>query len=96
MKHYRLVAWPELRPAQNRTAFRRLLSFMSHRHVSVAQMVDESGLRRQEVRDFVDSLVGQGVLEVRETEAVDSFFGSLRPLGGWLRRTFAEDTPANR
>lgn len=95
MKEYRLLAWPELQPAHNRTAYRRLLSDMSHRHVTIAQMADASGLRRTAVRDFVDSLVGQGVVEVREAEPVDSFFGSLRPLGGWIRRTFVDGAAAN-
>jgi hypothetical protein len=95
MKQYRLLAWPELHPEHNRTAYRRLLSDMSHRHVTIAQMADASGLRRHAVRDFVDSLVGQGVVEVREAEAPDSFFGSLKPLGGWIRRTFVDGAPAN-
>jgi hypothetical protein len=95
MKQYRLLAWPELHPAQNRIAFRRLLSDMSHRHVTIAQMAEASGLRRHVVRDFVDSLVGQGFVEAREAEPVDSFFGSLKPLGGWIRRTFVDGTPAN-
>ena len=95
MKQYRLLAWPELQPAHNRIAYRRLLSDMSHRHVSIAQMADASGLRRTVVRDFVDSLIEQGVVEVREAEAVDSFFGSLKPLGGWIRRTFVDGAAAN-
>lgn len=95
MKQYRLLAWPELQPAQNRTAYRRLLSDMSHRHVTIAQMADASGLRRTAVRDFVDSLIGQGLVEVREAQAPDSLFGSLRPLGGWIRRTFVDGAAAN-
>lgn len=88
MKEYRLLAWPELEPAQDRTAFRRLLSDMSHRHVSVAQMADASGLRRSAVRDFVESLERRGLVDARDASAPDSLFGSLRPFGGWLRRTF--------
>lgn len=91
MKEYRLIAWPDLAPAQDRIAFRRLLSDMSHRHVSIAQMAEASGLRRQVVRDFIDQLSASGLISERElstTAAPDSLFGSLRPLGGWLRRTF--------
>jgi hypothetical protein len=92
MKEYRLIAWPDLAPAQDRIAFRRLLSDMSHRHVSIAQMAEASGLRRQVVRDFVEQLAASGLISERElstaTTAPDSLFGSLRPLGGWLRRTF--------
>jgi anti-sigma factor RsiW len=90
MKEYRLIAWPDLAPAQDRIAFRRVLSDMSHRHVSIARMAEASGLRRQVVRDFVDQLATAGLISERElgaTSAPDSLFGSLRPLGGWLRRT---------
>ncbi len=88
MKEYRLLAWPELDPARDRTAFRRVLSNMSHRHVSVAQMADASGLRRSTVREFVEQLERRGFVESRDCSANDSLFGSLKPLGGWLRRTF--------
>lgn len=88
MKEYRLLAWPELDPARDRTAFRRLLSDMSHRHVSVAQMADASGLRRGAVREFVEHLERRGLVESRDASEPDSLFGSLRPFGGWLRRTF--------
>jgi hypothetical protein len=96
MKEYRLLTWPELPPAFDRTAFRRLLSDMSHRHVTVAQMADASGLRRATVADFVDGLVRQGIVEAREVAPPDSLFGSLRPLGGWIRRTFVEGAAAGR
>ncbi len=93
MKEYRLLTWPELAPAHDRTRFRRLLSDMSHRHVGIAQLAESTGLRRHEVREFVDSLLAQGIVECREAAAAnDSLFGSLRPLGGWLRRTFDEAT----
>jgi hypothetical protein len=95
MKQYRLLAWPELHPEHNRIAYRRLLSDMSQRHVTIAQMADTSGLRRNAVRDFVDSLITKGVVEVRDAEAPDSFFGSLKPLGGWIRRTFVDGATAN-
>ena len=67
-----------------------LMSEMSLRYVSVAQLVETSGLRRGEVRQFLDTLSAAGLLREHEGLASDSLFGSLRPLGGWLRRTFVE------
>jgi hypothetical protein len=90
MKTYRLAAWPQLRPPFDKIAYRRMLSDMSHRHVSVAQLVDTSGLRRSEVRQFLDMLGTAQLLSEREGAEPDSLFGSLRPLGGWLRRAFVD------
>jgi len=67
-----------------------MLSDMSHRHVSVAQLVETSGLRRSEVRQFLDKLGTEQLLSEREAAEPDSLFGSLRPLGGWLRRAFVD------
>ena len=67
-----------------------MLSDMSLRYVSVAQLVETSGLRRGEVRQFLAMLSEAGLLRVHEGLEPDSLFGSLRPLGGWLRRTFVE------
>ena len=90
MKEYRLAAWPQLRAPFDRIAHRRILSNMSHRYVSLAQMVDDSGLRRHDVRQFVEMLVTQGMVDAREmTDVPDSLFGSLRPLGGWIRRALS-------
>ena len=90
MKQYRLAAWPQLRAPFDKIAHRRMLSEMSLRYVSVAQLVETSGLRRGEVRQFLDTLSAAGLLREHEGLASDSLFGSLRPLGGWLRRTFVE------
>jgi hypothetical protein len=90
MKTYRLAAWPQLRPPFDKIAYRRMLSDMSHRHVSVAQLVETSGLRRSEVRQFLDKLNAEHLLTEREGVEPDSLFGSLRPLGGWLRRAFVD------
>jgi len=90
MKTYRLAAWPQLRPPFDKIAYRRMLSDMSQRHVSVAQLVEASGLRRSEVQHFLDMLGAEHLLSERERAAPDSLFGSLRPLGGWLRRAFVD------
>lgn len=89
MKEYRLAAWPQLRPPFDKIAYRRMLSDMSHRHMSLAQLADCSGVRRHEVRSFIEMLEARGLIAHREAAAPESLFGSLGPLGGWLRRALA-------
>jgi hypothetical protein len=89
MKEYRLITWPQLRPPFDRIGFRRMLSDMSQRHVTLAQLVGTSGIRRQTVRQFLEMLEADGLVVARDAADPDSLFGSLRPLGGWLKRTLA-------
>lgn len=89
MKEYRLAAWPDLAAPYHRTAYRRMLSDMSQRYVGVDKLADNSGLGRHEVRQFIEMLESRGLLAQREAAEADSLFGSLRPLGGWLRRALA-------
>jgi hypothetical protein len=89
MKEYRLTAWPELTPPFDRTAYRRMLSDLSHRFMSLGQLADASSLRRGEVRSFIEMLDSRGLLLERESLVPDSQFWSLRPLGGWLRRAMS-------
>lgn len=89
MKEYRLVAWPQLRAPFDRIAHRRMLSDMSHRYMSLAQLVACGSIRRHEVRAFIEMLESHHLIAAREAPATDSLFGSLRPLGGWLRRALA-------
>ena len=49
MKEYRLSAWPDLDASHERMAYRRMLSDMSQRHVTLAQLCARSGLPRHEV-----------------------------------------------
>jgi biotin operon repressor len=93
MKEYRLTAWPELSPPFHRTAYRRMASDMSHRFMTLPQLADLSGLKRLEVRHFIEMLEGRGLLIERESLAPDSQFWSLRPLGGWIRRAIAASHP---
>lgn len=92
MKEYRLLAWPEHSADFQRTGHRRVLSEMSLRYMSLAQLADVSGLKKNEVRSFVEMLDGRGLVADRDTTAPDSFLDSIRPLG-WLRRaiTVAQD-----
>jgi hypothetical protein len=85
MKEYRLLAWPELPGEYQRTAHRRALSEMSQRFMSLAKLVEISGLKKGEVRAFVEFLDGRAVISERDTTAPDSFLDSISPLG-WLRR----------
>ena len=85
MKEYRLLAWPELPAEYRRTAHRRVLSEMSQRFVSVPKLVEISGLKKAELRAFIEMLDDRDVVTDRDTAASDSFLDSLRPLG-WLRR----------
>lgn len=94
MKEYRLAGWPQLRRPFDRIAYRRMLSDMSHRHLTLSQLVVSSGVRRQDVREFIDMLDARGLISEREVTVTDSLFGSLRPLGGWLKRALA--TAPNR
>ena len=85
MKEYRLLAWPELPAEYRRTAHRRVLSEMSQRFVSVSKLVEISGLKKAELRAFLEMLDDRDVIADRDTAAPDSLLDSLRPLG-WLRR----------
>jgi hypothetical protein len=86
MKEYRLVAWAELPAPYHRMAYRRMLTDLSHRYLSVPQLMSASGLRRHEVREFLDMLDGRSLLDERDLVASDSVLRSLRPWGGWIRK----------
>ena len=84
MKQYKLTAWPELPAPYHRIAYRRMLSDMSHRYVSVQQLCESSSATKLEVRIFLQMLGERGLLRERD-ELPEN--GLLGPLGGWLRRT---------
>jgi hypothetical protein len=88
MKEYRLLAWPELPAEYRRTAHRRALSEMSQRFMSLAKLVEVSGLKKSEIRSFLERLDGRAVIAERDTTAPDSFLDSISPLG-WLRRAMS-------
>lgn len=90
MKEYRLAAWPDLEAPYHRIGYRRMLSDMSQRFVSPTRLARSSGLARAQVREFIEMLEARGLLWEREAAVPDdSLFGSLRPLGGWIRRALA-------
>jgi hypothetical protein len=91
MKQYKLAAWPELPAAYHRTVYRRMLSDLSHRYMSLSGLMLSSGGTKPEVRQFLLMLDGMGVLVDREDET-DSFFDTtIRPVGDWLRTVFGAD-----
>ncbi len=81
MKEYKLSAWPDLPAAYHRTTYRRMVSDMSHRFVTVQQLMASSGASRLEVRMFLQMLAERGLLAEREAER-----SSFSSFGGWLRR----------
>jgi hypothetical protein len=86
MKEFKLAAWPELPATFHRTVYRRMLSDMSHRYMSVPQLLLSSGATKMEVRQFMQMLQERGLLREREGED-ESIFDSLRPLSDWFKRT---------
>jgi hypothetical protein len=86
-KEYRLASWPELSPAHHRTAYRRMLSEMSQRYVSLTQLVSASGLRRPEVKHFLETLEASGRLQTRSVCALKaSRWAVVRTIGTWFHR----------
>ena len=85
MKEYRLLAWPELPSEFQRTAHRRVLSDLSLRYMTLAQLTEGSGLKKNELRAFLGMLDGRGLLDERDGTAPDSFLDSIGKLG-WFRR----------
>lgn len=93
-KEYRLASWPELSPAHHRTAYRRMLSEMSQRYVSLGQLVSTSGLRKPEVKEFLETLEESGQLLIRDVCALKSHrWAAMRMMGNWFRRA---PTPAEQ
>ena len=66
MKEYRLLAWPDLPGEFKRTAHRRVLSDMSLRFMTLAQLGGVSGLKKSELRDLMSLLDSRGVLGQRD------------------------------
>jgi hypothetical protein len=94
MKEYKLSGWPDLRAPYQRTCFRRMLSDMSQRHVTLQQLATRSNTPRQEVRLFLEVLADHGVLDERDSES-ESIFDTLSGIGDWFRRSTLGDFPKN-
>ena len=96
MKEFKLIAWPELPAAFQRTAYRRMLSDMSHRYMTLPQLAGSSGLTRSEVRTFLELLQASALLRERESGVRDSLFDTLAPIGGWIRRALTSEIGGRR
>jgi hypothetical protein len=96
MKEYRLSAWPELSAPFDRIAYRRMATDMSHRYMSLDQLLESSGVKRHEVRAFIEMLATQGLLVERNCFPSASNFSPLRPLADWLRRAFSTSAQFGR
>jgi hypothetical protein len=81
MKEYRLTAWPDLPPEFRKTAYRRMVSELSQRHVVIKHLERCGGLSTSDVQGFLNFLEGRGVLETREGE-------TTKPKVGWVRAFF--------
>ena len=92
MKEFKLAAWPDLPAPYHRTVYRRMLSDLSHRYMSVSQLVLSSGATKLEVRTFMQMLNERGLLRERDGES-ESLLDSLRPIGDWFRRTINGELP---
>lgn len=86
MKEFKLVSWPELPPAFQRTAYRRAMSNLSQRFLSANRLAASSGLPRAEVRQLLDELNSRGALVERERAFGERVRESLKPMGSWLKR----------
>ena len=91
MKEYKLAAWPELTAPYHRIAYRRMLSDISHRYMSLAGLMLASAVTKLEVRQFLDMLTERGLLLERDGE-VDSIFDSFKPVSDWVRRNLFGET----
>jgi len=89
MKEYRLTSWPDLDSSFERMAYRRILSDMSQRYLTLPQLVTMSGLARNDVVQFVTMLDARGLVRQREAARGKLTFG-------WLRRAFAKTEFAER
>jgi hypothetical protein len=85
MKQYRLVAWPDLDASHERMAYRRVLSELSQRSATLADLSARSGLARHDVADFVTTLMARGCVVERDAVRPRAFFTTWRPVV-WLRR----------
>ena len=70
MKEYKLTAWPDLPTEFRRTAYRRMVSELSQRHVTEPHLQKCSGVSHAEVRSLLDHLGGRGMLDARDAQPV--------------------------
>lgn len=84
MKEFKLSGWPELTSPYKSTPYRRMLSDMSQRYLTVRQLAAASGVSGSEVRGFLGMLSARGVVSEREVDA-GSRGNLFQRLVHWLR-----------
>jgi hypothetical protein len=82
MKTYKLKAWPDLPPGCRRMGHRRVLNELSQRHVGESELLRQSGLPAQDLRQLLEHLGECGLLDVRESAAAEV---RRHAQGSWLR-----------
>lgn len=84
-KEYKLLAWPRVRGNLGRVGHRRMLSDLSHRYMSIAQLMRTSGMSERKVRGLLDLLDRRGLLAERERETPAFLMddGAQRSRAGW-------------
>jgi hypothetical protein len=65
MNEFRLSGWPDLPSGFDRIGYSRALSQLSHRYLTLEQVVKVSGLSRSQAHDLIDMLGDQGCLVKR-------------------------------
>lgn len=86
MKEYKLSGWPELPASYQRTAYQRMLHQMSQGFVPFSQLVRNSGLNRELVRQFLAELDQRGVLQERLSDTQAPTLLRSAFAWPWLRR----------
>jgi len=84
-KEYKLLAWPRVRGNLGRVGHRRMLSDLSHRYMSITQLMRTSGMSERKVRGLLDLLDRRGLLAERERETPSFLMDEGRPRAnaGW-------------
>lgn len=92
MFEYRLTAWPDL-PAQfDRVGYRRALSDMSHRYMTLPMLAQASGLSRSDLLKLIHLLESRAAL-TRRARTRRGFFGALGRAGDWLESALGIQPP---
>ena len=74
-----------MRGEYQRIAYRRAVRELAPPYLSLAKLVEVSGLKKGEARALITMLDARAAIAERDTSAPDSFLDSISPLG-WLRR----------
>lgn len=87
MNEFKLTAWPDLPAAFRQIGYRRMLSDLSQRHITEAELVRGSGLSRHEVRALLHFLKEKHLLDARPCHRIETRWPrpTLARLRQWWR-----------